>query len=243
MKNYSDVPEEQTEIDEAKAAMRYNADVEFQISTYSELFYGIVGLWARVTIEVATVETTLFVGQISDNDLNLKSLIVNGIMAYGIDGCLNHQGAIGSYCYDVDEEINQFDAVPPHFNPNNRPNKGALSGGVNPFDYSLYKNITVDDNYWKPSSVVTYLLNRLNYQTSNLYPTEKRYEYFSTLTGTQIELDEDDNVFTYEQRVQDLKITDQSIWAILVQMVEENGSFTLTIKYNGENPRITVVEL
>lgn len=250
MKNASAVPAEQAAIEDAKKAMRYNADEEFQITKPSTFYggLGIQGLWVKVTnvqdIEEVPTEVTLFIGQIFGNNFDWKTLLNTSITAYGLDVLLSHQGLVGSWCNDVSvtpDQI-QFDSVMPYFNPQNRPNMGEIVGDVNPFDYAMYFDENNDDRYWKPSSVVVYILHRLNNQEVEKEPAAKRYTYFSALTDTQLflEIEEfSDNPFTNQQRVSDLFVNSDSIWATLVQLVEINGSFSLTIKYSGDNAIIT----
>jgi len=244
MANASAVPAEQTEIDEAKKAMRYNADVEFQITNIG-LFYGsITGLWCKVTHLVDAVETTVFIGQIFASNLNFKSLLSDGITAYGIDVCLSHQGVVGSLCYDSeigDNPIN-YDAKPPYFNPQGRPNMGAVNDGVNVFDGALYKDLTIEANFWTPSTIIKYLLYQLNNQIVDSTTSSKRYAYFAPLTDTQLQLENDGNVFGDEQKSSDYEIGSDSVWATMVQLVEVNGPYSLTIKYDGDFAKISVLE-
>jgi len=242
MANYSAVPAEQTAIDDAKKAMRYNADEEFQITTPSTFYggLGIKGLWVKVTHVVDETETTIFIGQIFSNNYDWKSLINTSLTAYGLDVLLSHQGLAGSLCNDLTTtpvQI-QFDSVMPYFNPLNRPNMGALVGGVNPFDYSLFYDETNDANYWKPSNIVTYILHRLCNQEVEKQPASFRYTYFSTLTNTQLSITTtpgSTDPFVNQQRSSDLFIGSTSIWATLVQLVEVNGGFSLTITYDGDH--------
>jgi hypothetical protein len=243
MANSSAVPAEQTEIDEAKKAMRYNADVEFQITNETAFYNSIAGLWCKVTKETVipvapfVFTETIFIGQIFGNNLDIKSLMSSGITAFGLDVLLSHQGAIGSLCYDSeigDNAIN-YDAVPPYFNPQGRPNMGAVDDGTNVFDYALYSEFDDPDKYWNPSNIITYLLYQLNNQVIDAYPAEKRYEYFSNLTNTQLALafagDSVIDLFANEQKSADYAIGSDSVWATLVQLVEVNGPYTLGIDY------------
>jgi hypothetical protein len=251
MKNSSAVPAEQTEIDDAKKAMRYDADVEFQVTNETAFYDSITGLWCRVTkitLLPSPYEETLFIGQIFTSNLDMKSLLCNGITAYGVDVLLSMQGAIGSLCYDSeigDNAIN-YDAVPPYFNPNGRPNMGAVDDGTNVFDYDLYDEFDDPSLYWTPSKITTYLLYQLNYQMVDAYPTEKRYEYFSNLTNTQLTIEAATTDWTAnEQKSSDYKIGADSIWASLVQLVEVNGPFTLSIDYtdHATTPRARLIIL
>jgi len=247
MANYSAVPAEQTAIDDAKKAMRYNADVEFQITNETAFYDSITGLWCKITKETVipiapfVFTETIFIGQIFDSNLDVKALLSDGITAYGLDVLLSMQGAIGSLCYDSeigDNPIN-YDAVSPYFNPNGRPNMGAVDDGTNVFDYALYDQFDDPTLYWNPSNIITYLLYQLNNQKVDAYPTEKRYEYFSSLTDTQLSLNFADGfvlpVFDNEQKSSDYEIGSDSIWATMVQLVEVNGPYTLGIDYES-NP-------
>jgi hypothetical protein len=122
---------------------------------------------------------------------------------------------------------------------------GAVDDGTNVFDYDLYDEFDDPSLYWTPSAIITYLLYQLNNQMVDAYPTEKRYEYFSDLTNTQLDLAFDANVFTNEQKSSDYKIGADSIWASLVQLVEVNGPYTLSIDYTDHEttPRARIIVL
>jgi len=235
MANYSAVPAEQTAIDDAEKAMRYNADVEFQITNETAFYDSITGLWCKVTKN----DYPLFIGQIFGSALDLTNQFCNGITAFGIDVLLSHQGMIGSLCYDSQLTVENFDSVPPYFNPQGRPNMGAVIDGANAFDYSLYAEFDDEANYWTPSTIVTYILYQLNnqvidYETTPTLPDvpEKRYAYFSPVTNTQLALVGPLASWkTDEQKSSDLLIGADSVWATLVQLVEVNGPYTLGINY------------
>ena len=111
---------------------------------------------------------------------------------------------------------------------------GAVIGGTNAFDYSLYADFEDEANYWTPSKIVTYILYQLNNQTVDEFPTEKRHAFFSPITNTQLELfPATSNWADNEQKSSDLLIGSDSVWATLVQLVEVNGPYTLGIDYLG----------
>jgi hypothetical protein len=245
MKNYSATPAEQTAIDEAKKDMQYRADETYGITdfvtgtTYSK------GVWVRVTRVDGVTETTKFVGVMWSVSWDIKNNTMGQIQAIGIDGLLSMCSFIGS----VHETTNtgtpyQFDSIKGIFNEKEQGNQSTNTVNVGGDNIYIFNYGNIDNKfsprYWFPSHVFKYVLHRLKRQTHT--GGKKLYHWWQDINGGQLTY-QGPNPFSGENKVSDYDIYQRSVWGVLVDLVETNGLFTLTVTYTGDEPKIEVIGL
>ena len=244
----------QIQIEEAKLRMKYGIDEYLGLSDYENGFPK--GKWVMVTKENSLgTEEPRFIGRFWNVNTTISGNILNHTaMAQGYDAVLSSYRLIGSATKAVNSagaiSNQQLDRSPLIFNDFNRPNRSAAKvalNGTNTYIFDGSQAINKDFNFWEPSDVVEYVLNRINGGEYSIYFVGKKFlPFHSIATNSQTSLDGIDP-FTDQVKIREYDQRKIDIWSIITSMVETNGKYTTTIGYGGTtsadfHARIEVIE-
>jgi len=244
----------QTQIDEAKLRMKYGIDEYLGLSDYESGFPK--GKWVMVTKENSLgIEEPRFVGRFWNVNTTISgNFLSHTAMAQGYDRILSSYKLIGALTKATNTggtiSNQQLDRSPLIFNEHNRPNRSSAKAtidGSSTYIFDGSNAINKDFNFWEPSDVVEYVLNRINGGEYSIYFIGQKFlPFHSVATNNQTSLDGIDP-FAEQVKIREYDQRSTDIWTIITQMVETNGKYTTTIGYGGTtsanfHARIEVIE-
>lgn len=214
----------------------------------------------RVTEDTQDAEETKFIGCIVDVDYIDGSLTKNGITAFGVDWMLDQQYLIGGYCQctddgglDVEKHVANHWGV---FNPGGFGNMSLddfdiESGGENIhiFDYTNLKYTAQDGedfdlSRWTVAEILDYCIYQLKFnqpQGSEDSAPVDIYGWFLDLFNDFLIIPPPDfPLDTDAQYLNDKQLSGQSVWSLMVDIVEASGDYSLTIEYANDKAKIVI---